>query len=210
VDVSAAPKAAGSFKDYYEVMQLSQNADPDTIMRVYHILVKRYHPDNQETGNTDRFHEIVEAYKILSDPEKRLSYDIRYDEDRATVLKIFDEASASDSFESDRRILDGILSLLFVSRRREPGRGGLGEMQLERLLGCPSAHLQFHIWYLREKGWIERMESGLLGITVAGVDKVIEQGNMMLRRDRMIAESAGAPGDANGSSKVRELLGRRM
>src|SRR5262245_41633472 len=117
-------------------MQLSQNADPDTIMRVYHILVKRYHPDNQETGNTEKFHEIVEAYKVLSDPDKRLSYDVRYDEDRAKVLKIFEEASANDSFESDRRILDGVLSLLFVSRRREPGqRGGLGEMQLERLLG---------------------------------------------------------------------------
>jgi len=155
VDLSAVPKAAGGFQDYYEVMQLSQNADPDTVMRVYHILVKRYHPDNQETANTDKFHAVVEAYKVLSDPDKRLAYDVRYDENRANVLKIFEEASASDSFESDRRILDGILSLLFVSRRREPGRGGLGEMQLERLLGCPGAHLQFHIWYLREKGWIE-------------------------------------------------------
>jgi len=54
------------------------------------------------------------------------------------------------------------------------------------------------------------MDSGLLGITVAGVDKVIEQGNVMMRRDRMIAESAGAAGEPNGpSSKVRELLGRR-
>ena len=140
--MSAQQKPAVGFQDFYEVLQLSQNADADTIMRVYHILVKRYHPDNQETGNTEKFHEIVEAYKVLSDPDKRVAYDVKYDENRAHVLKIFDEASASDSFESDRRILDGVLSLLFVSRRREPNRGGLGEIQLERVLGCPAAHLQ--------------------------------------------------------------------
>ena len=132
--MSATPRTPAEFRDYYEVLQLSQNADPDTIMRVYHILVKRYHPDNRETVNTEKFHEVVEAYKVLSDPDKRLAYDVRYDEERANVLSIFEEVSASDSFDSDRRILDGILSLLFVSRRREPGKGGLGEMQMERLL----------------------------------------------------------------------------
>jgi curved DNA-binding protein CbpA len=209
--VGATLRTAGGFQDCYEILQLSQTADPDTIMRVYHILVKRYHPDNPETGNTEKFHEIVDAYKVLSDPEKRLAYDVRYDQNRAHTLKIFDEASANDNFDSDRRILDGVLSLLFVSRRRDPGKGGLGEIQLERLLGCPNAHLQFHLWYLREKGWIDRMDNGHLAITVAGVDKVIEQGNTMLRRDRMIAASATPANDASRShGEVRELVGHRM
>ena len=39
------------FQDYYEVLQLSPKADQETIDRVYRMLVKRYHPDNQETGN---------------------------------------------------------------------------------------------------------------------------------------------------------------
>jgi curved DNA-binding protein CbpA len=209
--VGETPKATSGFQDYYEILQLSQTADPDTIMRVYHILVKRYHPDNPDTGNTEKFHEIVEAYKVLSDPEKRMSYDVRYDQNRAHTLKIFDEANANDSFDSDRRILDGILSLLFVSRRRDPGKGGLGEIQLERLLGCPNAHLQFHLWYLREKGWIDRLDNGLLAITVAGVDKVIEQGNTMMRRDRMLAENASSAEEASHSNgKVRELVGHRM
>ena len=194
------------FRDYYETLQLSPNADEETISRVFRILVKRYHPDNRDSGNTKKFNEVMDAYRILSDPEKRAAYDVRYEENRATVLKIFDEASASDSFESDRRISEGILSLLYVSRRRDPDRGGVGVIQMERLLGCPSQHLEFPLWYLRQKTWIERLENGLLAITAAGVDKVIEQNNIILRRDRLIAERAmgGAPDPA---MEIRELNG---
>jgi curved DNA-binding protein len=36
--------------DYYEVLQVSTSADPDTITRVYRLLAQRFHPDNQKTG----------------------------------------------------------------------------------------------------------------------------------------------------------------
>jgi len=192
------------FRDYYETLQLSPNADEETISRVFRILVKRYHPDNRDSGNTKKFNEVMDAYRILSDPEKRAAYDVRYEENRATVLKIFDEASATDSFDSDRRVFEGILSLLYVARRRNPDRGGVGIIQMERLLGCPSQHLEFPLWYLRQKTWIERLENGLLAITVAGVDKVIEQNNIILRRDRLIAEKAtsGTPDAAEDLEMV--------
>src|SRR4029453_15512974 len=98
------PTATPAFEDCYEVLQLSPNADQDTIERVYRVLVKRYHPDNQETGNSDKFRKVMEAYRVLSDPEKRAAYDIDYDENRAVVLKIFDEASQPDGYDGDRRI----------------------------------------------------------------------------------------------------------
>ena len=194
------------FRDYYETLQLNPNADEETINRVFRILVKRYHPDNRDSGNTKKFNEVMEAYRILSDPEKRAAYDVKYDQNRATVLKLFDEASATDSFESDRRVSEGILSLLYVSRRRDPDRGGVGVIQMERLLGCPSQHLEFPLWYLRQKSWVERLENGLIAITAAGVDKVIEQNNIILRRDRLIAEKAmgGAP---DPTMELRELNG---
>ncbi len=194
------------FRDYYETLQLNPNADEETINRVFRILVKRYHPDNRDSGNTKKFNEVMDAYRILSDPEKRAAYDVRYEENRAAVLKIFDEASATDSFESDRRVSEGILSLLYVSRRRDPDRGGVGVIQMERLLGCPSQHLEFPLWYLRQKSWVERLENGLIAITAAGVDKVIEQNNIILRRDRLIAEKAmgGAP---DPTMELRELNG---
>jgi hypothetical protein len=103
-------------------------------------------------------------------------------------LRIFNDASQPDSYDGDRRICDGILSLLYVSRRRNAEHGGMGIMQLENMLNCPSQHLEFHVWYLRQKGWIERMENGLLAITASGVDRVMEQENLFLRRDRLIAE----------------------
>ncbi len=193
-----------SFRDYYETLQLNPNADEETINRVFRILVKRYHPDNRDSGNTKKFNEVMDAYRILSDPEKRAAYDVKYDQNRASVLKLFDEASASDSFDSDRRVCEGILSLLYVSRRRDPNRGGVGVIQMERLLGCPSQHLEFPLWYLRQKSWVERLENGLIAITAAGVDKVIEQNNIVLRRDRLIAENAmgGAP---DPTMELREL-----
>lgn len=176
------------FEDYYEVLQLSPNADLDTINRVYHILVKRYHPDNRETGNPEKFRQVVSAHRVLSEPGNRAAYDVHYDENRALVLKIFDDASQPDGYEGDRRIFEGVLSLLYMSRRRDPNRSGMGTVQLEQMLACPAEHLEFHMWYLRQKGWIERLENGLFAITVSGVDHVMEQKNLFLRRDRLISD----------------------
>jgi len=185
--VTTTPQNKNGFQDHYEVLQLSPNADTQTINRVYRILVKRYHPD-RNTGTEDKFNEIVEAYRVLSDPDARAAYDVKYDENRTSVLKIFKGAASSDSFDSDRRIFEGILSLLYIARRRSPDRGGMGVIQLERLLGCPAEHLEFHVWYLLEKSWILRQNNGQLAITVAGIDHMIQDTGLVLRRDRMIAE----------------------
>lgn len=67
----------GRYLDCYEVMQLSPSADAETISRVYRWLASRYHPDNLETGNSELFIRLSEAYRILSDPERRADYDRR-------------------------------------------------------------------------------------------------------------------------------------
>ena len=176
------------FEDYYETLQLSSNADTETIDRVYRILVRRYHPDNQETGNPEKFTRVVKAHKILSDPELRASYDVSYEDNRSTVLKIFDDTKNPDGYDGDKKIFEGILSVMYVSRRREAERGGIGVVQLERLLGCPAKHLEFHMWYLREKGWVQRLENGMFAITASGVDRVMDHEGLNLRRDRLLSE----------------------
>jgi hypothetical protein len=60
--------------------------------------------------------------------------------------------------------------MLYFQRRRNIGQPGIGNAELERLSGCPHEHLEFHLWYLKEKGWISAGEDGLFAITVAGVD----------------------------------------
>jgi len=64
--------------DCYEVLQLSPNADRDAISRAYRTLAFRYHPDNTETGNSEKFIRLSEAYQILSDPQKRAPFDLNY------------------------------------------------------------------------------------------------------------------------------------
>ena len=205
--VSSVKQSTG-FSDYYETLQLSPNADSDTVDRIYRMLVKRYHPDNRDTGNAEKFNTIIEAYRVLSDPDKRAAYDVKYEENRASVLKIFDEASAGDSFTDDKRICDGVLSLLYISRRRDAEKGGMGIIQIERLLGCPAEHLGFHVWYLKEKGWIQRLENGMLSITAEGVDKVIEQDSLFFRRDRLIADQSVSDSQrsSNGHKEGVDLL----
>lgn len=187
------------FVDYYEVLQVSQNADAETLERVYRLLAKRYHPDNQSSGDADRFNEVHEAWEVLSNPKSRAAYDVKYDDNRSIQWKIFDQTSAEDGRADDRRIFHGILSLLYVARRRDPKHGGLGAVSLEKLLGVPRQHLEFPIWYLRQRGWVETLDTGQYGITVSGVDKLADR-ELALPEDRLLAASSVAglkPEDGN-------------
>ena len=63
-------------KNYYDVLGISKNASTDEIKSAYHSLAKRYHPDvNKDPGAEEKFKEIQEAYAVLSDPQKKQTYD---------------------------------------------------------------------------------------------------------------------------------------
>ena len=61
--------------DHYEILQISRNADVETIHRVFRIMAARFHPDNPRTGDTETFIHLKHAYQVLSDPEQRARYD---------------------------------------------------------------------------------------------------------------------------------------
>ena len=73
---------------------------------------------------------------------------------------------------------------------------GLGTFELERLLGCPEHHMQFHIWYLRENGWIQRMDNGKYAVTVTGVDKLVET-DIPWRGQGLLPSGAARPEDSD-------------
>lgn len=177
------------FVDHYETLQLSQNANVETVERVYRLLAKRYHPDNQDTGNAEHFAAVQEAYEVLSNHERRAQYDVAYDQHRSLQWKVFDQGSATEGREGDRRLFHAILSLLYVARRRDVVQGGLGIVSLERMLGVPTQHLEFPVWYLKQKGWIEKLDNGQLTITVDGVDKLANK-ELDLPADRLLPESS--------------------
>ena len=65
-------------KNYYKMLGVSRTASPEEISAAKNRLAKKYHPDaNMKNGidTTRKMQQILEAYRILSDPKKRASYD---------------------------------------------------------------------------------------------------------------------------------------
>ena len=62
-------------RDLYETLGIKKGASKDEIKSAYRKLAKKYHPDNHETGNADKFKEVQEAYSVLSDENQRKMYD---------------------------------------------------------------------------------------------------------------------------------------
>jgi curved DNA-binding protein CbpA len=161
---------ASMFTDHYETLEISPNATSETIEQMFRYLAKRFHPDNQETGDPDRFSEILEAHVVLKDPAKRAEYDVQHRSNSHDGRKLTEAASNNKNIERDVDVQDKLLSIFYVKRRQNINKPGMSDYELELLLGSPE-HLEFHLWYLREKGWIRRQEDGLLAITVEGVDR---------------------------------------
>lgn len=68
-------------KDYYEILEVSSDADFSTIKSSYRRLTIQWHPD-KNPGNAvaeEKFKRIATAYEVLSDPEKRRIYDLSLD-----------------------------------------------------------------------------------------------------------------------------------
>jgi hypothetical protein len=192
------------FVDYYELLQLSPNADVETIERIFRHLAKKYHPDNNEFADNDRFVQMVEAHRTLIDPETRAGYDVRYHDYWNRKWKLASEASNGSALGNDKVTRERLLSLLYVQRRRSMKNPGLGEHEMAHLLGTPPELVEFHLWYLKAKGWVERLETGHLGITALGVDQA-EQNQLLLRPDRLI-EAPSPANDVYGEPE-RDSLG---
>ena len=65
------------YKDYYQILGVSKNADEKEIKKAYRKLARKYHPDvNPEDKVAEaKFKDVNEANEVLSDPEKRKMYD---------------------------------------------------------------------------------------------------------------------------------------
>jgi curved DNA-binding protein len=65
------------YKDYYDILGVSEDAGQDKIRQAFRRLARKHHPDvnPDDPQAEERFKEINEAYEVLSDPEKRQKYD---------------------------------------------------------------------------------------------------------------------------------------
>ena len=159
--------------DYYETLQISPNAEPETVHRVYRLLAQRFHPDNKETGNDTRFRALTEAYEVLSDPERRAKYDVVYAQQRQDRWRLVSTgAQAENDFQAEQSVRLTVLEVLYTRRRVEPDFPALFATDLEKLTGRPREHLEFTFWYLIQKKLVARADNSMLLITADGVEFV--------------------------------------
>jgi hypothetical protein len=161
------------FTDYYELMQISTKAEAATIQRVYRMLASRYHPDNPESGDTDKFVLLQRAFAVLSNPDERAAYDAELNRHSTQPLPVFELKDFVVGIDSEVNRRLGVLCLLYNRRKANPDNPGLSVLDLETKMAMPREHLEFTVWYLREKGQVRRDEtSNDILITSEGVDFV--------------------------------------
>ena len=177
--------------DYYEALQISPNADADTIQRVFRLLAQRFHPDNAETGDPERFRALHDAYSVLSVPEKRAQYDIHHQALRQERWRFAASAKGGTDGEIEQQSRATILEILYARRRAEPGNPSFSLFEITQLTGQPREHLEFTTWYLAQKKFVTRDDQSRLTITVDGVDYVEKhQTDAMKRRLAAVSETS--------------------
>jgi len=175
--------------DYYEVLQVSDSAEPETINRVYRIFAQRYHPDNRETGNDARFREITEAYQVLSSPEKRARYDATNQQRKKDRWRVVAAGAESENnFELEQVVRLTVLEALYTKRRMDPQNPGIFLLELEKMIGRPREHLEFTIWFLSQKKLINKDDARMY-LTADGAEYLEESYRSNLQRKRLQASN---------------------
>jgi curved DNA-binding protein len=200
-----------SFVDYYELLQISPNAELETIHRVFKMLAQRYHPDNPQTGDTDRFLLLNQAFAALSDNARRREYDAHYQQQHTQPIELFETKDFAMGVDGEANRRMGILCLLYNRRRSNPDSPGLSLLEFETIMSFPREHLLFTMWYLKEQNYLKMDESSSYIITGAGVDYVethLPQ-NRILYRLLKAAEtggtrSAGASAESESSASAAQ------
>ncbi|MGH9661133.1 MAG: DnaJ domain-containing protein [Bryobacteraceae bacterium] len=167
-------QTADDFVDFYELLQITPKAETDAIQRVYRVLAARYHPDNKETGDIERFLLVKQAYKVLSDPIIRMEYDQKFQHQKEQPVPIFLTKEFTDGIDSESNRRMGLLCLLYTRRKGDPSNPSLSMLELESLMFVPREHLIFTVWYLKQKRYIAQDDRSSLLITADGIDYLEE------------------------------------
>jgi hypothetical protein len=156
--------------DYYSFLQVNPKADWSIIHRIYRMMAGRFHPDNPETGDPEKFLILQAAYKTLSDPQLRAEYDASLQSREPGMLPIFELSEFVNGMEGEMNRRLGILSLLYNKRRTSPHSPGVSLFDLEKRMGMPREYLEFSTWYLKSKQYVVYGDNSELVLTAVGVD----------------------------------------
>ncbi len=165
------------FFDYYSLLQVNPTCDAKMLEKAYRHLAHMYHPDHLETADVTKFQAVIEAYRVLRDPDQRSKYDEEFCRKKTNGFDKFpknekitiDEKSAIIDAEAHQRIL----FYLYKRRREHADDPGVIGYYVQQMLDSSDDNFEFHVWYLKSKGFIKVTEQGTLAITIEGVDHVI-------------------------------------
>jgi len=163
-------------KNYYETLELSANANQDTIERMFRYLATKHHPDSG--GDKEIFSTLLKAFEVLRDPDARSAYDATLQQQKQENKALVEHAREAGP---DAAVRHELLHLFYARRRQAVGSPAIGTMTIEKEMDLSEEMLNFHLWFFREKGWIKREEDGGLAITAAGVERV-EAGEMRAKK----------------------------
>lgn len=156
--------------DYYELLQISPNADNETIHRVFKYLAGRLHPDNAHTGNAEKFQLVKSAYDVLSSSVRRREYDSKRKEREIRPLST--AIDFMDQFEGEINRRMAVLAVLYYRRRMCPNFPEVTLAELEERMGFPRDYLDFTLWYLAQKKLLHKADNACFALTAEGVDFV--------------------------------------
>src|SRR5579872_3926685 len=102
------------FVDYYEILQISPNADAETVHRIYRVQAQRFHPDNLDSGDAEKFKLVAQAYEVLSNPDRRAIYDRDHREARRReAIGVADVPDSAPPLMTEMQRREEILRLLY-------------------------------------------------------------------------------------------------
>jgi curved DNA-binding protein CbpA len=165
------PSASGAV-DYYELLQISPKAELATIQRVYRFLAARYHPDNSDGGNPEKFLLLQSAFSTLTDPERRAEYDLARQGAEVQTAPISSSIDFMDGIQGEVNRRLALLSVLYRRRRISSQDPEVSLAEAESRMGFPREYLDFTIWYLKSKRYITLGDNSDLALTSLGVDYV--------------------------------------
>jgi curved DNA-binding protein len=189
------------FVDFYSVLRVKPSCDAKALECAYHDLLKMYHPDHGGTVDTDKFNRIIEAYRVLRNPDKRAEYDLLHSQNNPDEWESPPQGEG-DELDVRSALADAddharMLMFLYKKRRENAQSAGVVGYYIQKLLNCSDDTFEFHKWYLKEKGYIVVTEHGTLAITIEGIDHVISISRDTRAEKLMIAKSSPEePGEA--------------
>ena len=182
------------FIDYYNILQVNPNCNAKILEAAYRYLAKMYHPDHMETADATKFNELTEAYRVLRNSDRRAEYDLLYAANRKEEGFKFpsdNEVQADEKVVlNDAEAHARMLQFLYKRRRDHAQDAGVGIFYVQKMLNCSDEHFEFHVWYLKAKGFIEMTEQGTLAITIQGVDHIISMSRTTMVEKLLIAQSS--------------------